>query len=229
MCIVLFNLQFRRNTVVVDIHLSFNWTYVFCYLDIWAAWMNLNLICNSTAPVICIFMCVCVCEDHQTHRKVMKILHKLAIATFLMRNNVDRLSCHLSARGPFSWVSVSVLLLKFSVSFTIIAKKTIAATTRRSYFENILLQFSSNLITYCSANAICNAWLIYSICYFDTKLPFDKATQVSICSHSKLSRNPNIAYSHFYSPYKFNQIHFIFKKFDLAHKKLFSGMTKIQI
>lgn len=177
MCIVLFNLQFRRNTVVVDIHLSFNWTYVSCYLDIWAAWMNLNLICNSTAPVICIFMCMCVCEDRPTHRTVMKILHKLAIATFLMRNNVDRLSCHLSARGPFSWVSVSVLLLKFSVSFTIIAMKTIAATTRRSYFKNILLQFFfefNNILHW--HYAICNAWLIYSICYFDTKLPFDKAT-----------------------------------------------------
>lgn len=49
-----------------------------------------------------IYVHVCVFENRQTHWKVMKILHKLAIATFLMRNNVDRLSCHLSARGPFS-------------------------------------------------------------------------------------------------------------------------------
>lgn len=132
-----------------------NWTYVFCYLDIWAAWMNLNLICNSTAPVICIFMCVCVCmwgssNTQESNENIAQISH-----------------CNLSHAeqcGPFivSFKRTWPILLSFCLCFALeifgffydYSKENDRSNNKKKlfweYFASVFFEFNNILQCQCN-------------------------------------------------------------------------------
>lgn len=85
------------------------------------------------------------------HCRTVKMLGKLTIATFLMRNNVQRLSCHLNARGLFSGISFFFFLSKNFLSGKLLL------------FVEFFFEFNNILHRHC---AICNAWLNYPICCY---------------------------------------------------------------